>query len=270
MDALSRAKPVAELPASSCRALAGIACDLDDTVTTEGKLGAEAYGALWRAHEAGLRVVPVTGRPAGWVDHFARMWPVDGVVGENGGLYCRHVDGKMRRRYAFPEDERAGHREGLREIGREILAAVPGAAVAADQFARELDLAIDYAEDVPRLPDEDVDRIVEIFERHGCTAKVSSIHVNGWFGTYDKLGMLRTFFAEELGIDVEAEPERLLFVGDSPNDEPLFTAFPISVGVANVADFRKRLVHGPAYVASKRGGAGFAETVEVVLRMRGA
>jgi len=49
--------------------------DIDDTISTEGKITQQAYDALWRADDAGLVIVPVTGRPAGWCDHIARMWP---------------------------------------------------------------------------------------------------------------------------------------------------------------------------------------------------
>ncbi|MBN2552802.1 MAG: HAD hydrolase family protein, partial [Spirochaetales bacterium] len=68
-------KPIAELPAQLCRNLKILFCDIDDTITEDGLLTSESYGALWRLHEAGIEVVPVTGRPAGWCDHIARMWP---------------------------------------------------------------------------------------------------------------------------------------------------------------------------------------------------
>ncbi len=267
-DPLSRARPVAEIPAAACRHLRVIACDIDDTVTTDGKIPAIAFAALWRAKEAGLAVVPVTGRPAGWCDHIARMWPVDGVVGENGALYFRHAGSRIERRWILPPDARAENRRKLDRIAEEILAGVPGAAIASDQFCREFDLAIDFCEDVPPLPREAVDRIVAIFERHGCTAKVSSIHVNGWFGSYDKQGMIRAFLRDELSIDADADPATVLFAGDSPNDEPMFRRFPVSVGMANIADFRDRIVDPPAYIASKRGGEGFAETIDEILRKR--
>ena len=268
MSALDAARPIAEIPAETCRRVRAIASDIDDTISTEGRIPAAAYAALWRAKEAGLVVLPVTGRPAGWCDMIARMWPVDGVVGENGGLYYRLAGGKMKRHYVVPAGERAANRTRLEAVAADVLREVPGAAISADQFSRELDLAIDFCEDVPRLSDADVDRIVKVFERHGCTAKVSSIHVNGWFGRYDKLGMVKTFLASETGIDVEKDREAVLFAGDSPNDEPMFEYFPVSCGVANVADFRSRIRHAPAFVTTKRGGEGFAELVDTVLSRR--
>ena len=203
------------------------------------------------------------------------MWPVDGVVGENGALYFRHIagarhgdPGRLVRHYVLDAAARAANRTRLDAVARDVLAEVKGCAVASDQAYREFDLAIDFCEDVPRLPDSAVDRIVAVFERHGCTAKVSSIHVNGWFGSYDKLGMVRTFLKEELGLDADARKDAVLFTGDSPNDEPMFAHFPSSVGMANIADFAARVKNPPRYIASKRGGEGFAETIDVVLRKR--
>jgi len=264
-DPLSQAKPLSDLDP---KGIVAIASDIDDTISSEGKIPADAYAALWRAKEAGLAVIPVTGRPAGWCDLIARMWPVDGVVGENGGLYYRYAGGRMVREYVFDARTRAENRERLQTVAKEVLASVPGAAIAADQFCRELDLAIDFCEDVPRLPDSAIDAIVAVFEKHGCTAKVSSIHVNGWFGTYDKLSMIRTFLSRELGIDADRDREKILFCGDSPNDEPMFSFFPKSVGMANLADFRSRVKHAPTYLASKRAGEGFAETIAHVLARR--
>lgn len=270
MSALDAAKPLAEIPAETCRGLRAIASDIDDTISTEGKIPAVAYDALWRAKEAGLIVLPVTGRPAGWCDLIARMWPVDGVVGENGALYYRHTGGKMKRHYVFPADVRAANRKKLERVADDVLREVPGSAISADQFSREFDLAIDFCEDVPRLPDADVDRIVKVFERHGCTAKVSSIHVNGWFGSYDKLGMVKTFLQQEFAIDAEKDRRAVLFAGDSPNDEPMFGYFPVSVGVANIAEFRSRIQKPPGFLTRARGGEGFAEMISTVLSHRSA
>lgn len=149
-----------------------------------------------------------------------------------------------------------------------MLDAVPGAAVAADQTYREADLAIDFREDVAPLPDTAIRRIVELFERHGATAKVSSIHVNGWFGDYDKLSMTRRLLAEVFAIDLDREKERIVFVGDSPNDAPMFGFFPHAVGVANVLEFRDRLSACPRWVTLSPGASGFVELADVLLEAR--
>lgn len=254
-------KPLSELATGTLARVRGVLADIDDTITTDGRLTSDAYAALERLFAAGLIVVPITGRPAGWCDHIARMWPVSGVVGENGALWMRH-DSKARKlvkRFLVPEAEREANRARLASIGRKILAAVAGAALASDQLYRETDLAIDFCEDVPPLPRHDVDRIVAMMEAEGMTAKVSSIHVNGWFGTYDKLSMTRRFLDEALGVDLERERERFVFVGDSPNDAPMFAYFPLSVGVANVRRFTDRIATLPAFVTEAEDGAGFVE-----------
>ncbi len=169
------------------------------------------------------------------------------------------------RRYATDEPTRRANRARLAAIGEKILAAVPGCALASDQQYRESDLAIDFREDVPPLPREAVDRIVALMQAEGMTAKVSSIHVNGWFGGYDKLSMTRTLLAEAFGIDLDAERERFVFVGDSPNDAPMFAFFPNAVGVANVREFADRIATLPAYVTQREAGAGFAELAEFLL-----
>jgi HAD superfamily hydrolase (TIGR01484 family) len=174
----------------------------------------------------------------------------------------------MRRRFVDDSDTRALYRERLKQIGEEIVNAVPGAAIAADQRYRESDLAIDFCEDVPHLPLTAIDRIVQLMQSHGLTAKVSSIHVNGWFGSYDKLSMTRMLMRERHGIDLDGERERYVFVGDSPNDAPMFAYFPHAVGVANIRDFGGRLAAEPGYVTAAASGAGFCELADCLLDAR--
>ena len=209
----------------------------------------------------------MTGRPAGWCDHIARMWPVAAVVGENGALYMRHDDAvrKLKKRFVTGEAERRSDRLRLQAIGAKILRKIPGCALASDQHYRETDLAIDYCEDVPPLSPAEVERIVAIMRAEGMTAKVSSIHVNGWFGSYDKLAMTRILFAEEFGIDLDREERHCIFVGDSPNDAPMFGFFSHSIGVANVRAFEGRIGTPPKYVTSRESGEGFAEIVKMLL-----
>jgi HAD superfamily hydrolase (TIGR01484 family) len=263
-------QPLAAFPAEARRAVRFVLTDIDDTLTRHGRLPAVAYAALERLHEAGLRVVPITGRPAGWCDLIARQWPVDGVVGENGALCFRYDAGarRMERRYAKPAAERRADRARLDDLCARILAEVPGAAVAADQPYREADLAIDFCEDVPPLPRTAVLRIVALFEAAGATAKVSSIHVNGWFGAYDKLGMTERLFREVFGEELSAVREQVVYAGDSPNDEPMFRAFPHGVGVANVREWSALMTHTPRWVTEAPGGAGFAELTEALLGVR--
>jgi hypothetical protein len=239
--------------------LRGLLFDIDETLTTEGKLTAEAYVAMERLKRAGRLVVPITGRPAGWCDHIARMWPVDAVVGENGAFYFCFSGGRLHKRFQDTKEVRAANRSRLQAIGARILAQVPGCALSSDQPYRETDLAIDYCEDVPPLPLEAAQRIAALMRAAGLTAKVSSIHVNGWFGAYDKLAMTRLLLAERFSMDPGAVNAQLAFAGDSPNDAPMFAFFENSVGVANVARFAGSLEAEPNYVTRGRSGSGFAE-----------
>jgi hypothetical protein len=256
-------RPLAELEA---RRAAALLFDIDDTLTTRGRLTAGAYGALERLKHAGKRVVAVTGRPAGWCDHIARMWPVDAVVGENGAFYFAFAQGRLEKRFQDDALVRAAKRARLEAIAKAILAAVPGCAIASDQPYRETDLAIDYCEDVPPLPLEAAERVAALMREAGLTARVSSIHVNGWFGAYDKLAMTRRLFAERFGQDLDAANREAVFVGDSPNDAPMFGFFDKSVGVANVRRFAAQLAAAPKYVTRRTSGAGFEELVYHLLK----
>ncbi len=241
--------------------------DIDDTITDDGKLLPQAYEALWRAREAGLRVVPVTGRPAGWCDMIVRQWPVDAVIGENGALvYYSDAKGAPQA-FTHPSVASARVRAALEEVRNACLEGVPGCRVARDQFARQYDLAIDFCEDEPRLGLEEAERIRDIALRYGAQAKVSSIHVNIWFGAYDKLSMAKLFFEQVWRAQDLFQSG--IFFGDSPNDEPIFAAFPVSCGVANIRPFVPTMTHLPAYVTEQPGGRGFAEAVSALLAMRG-
>ncbi len=286
-------RPLAAMPREAARAVHTVLTDIDDTLSSEGRLTAAAYTALEQLHEAGLRVVPVTGRPAGWCDHVARFWPVDAVVGENGAFYMWHehgggreshdgtgreagreasrATGKLCARHWLDEAGRTASSAKLAAVRERVLAEVPGCAVASDQFCRLYDLAIDFCEDVPPLPPAAVDRIVALMREAGMTAKVSSIHVNGWFGEWDKLAMTRRLLAERYGLDIDdaAERERIVFAGDSPNDEPMFAFFPHAVGVANVLAARARMLALPAWVTPSKAGAGFVELARHLLAARG-
>jgi HAD superfamily hydrolase (TIGR01484 family) len=262
-------KALAEMPIEARSRIRGVLTDIDDTLTTHGRLFAASYTALERLRAAGMLVIPVTGRPAGWCDHIARMWPVDAVVGENGAFWFRHDSkrGKLVKRYAVEEKERLKRSKKLREIAQKILDEVPGCALSSDQAYREADLAIDFREDVPELGREQVMRIVEIMEGEGLTAKVSSIHVNGWFGDYDKLSTTRRMLKEDFAIDLDRDRDReaFLFVGDSPNDQPMFAYFPQSVGVANVLEMADLMTDFPAWITQAPGAAGFAELAEALI-----
>ncbi len=252
----------------------GVCLDIDETLSTRGKLTAEAYSALWSLKNAGFAVVPITGRPAGWCDHIARFWPVDAVVGENGA-FTYFMQGGVRRKLVtlFPAARNtdlgcAELQENLKSLADRIRASFPEARWASDQAYREWDLAIDIREDVPAWEDSRVDALLKLCRDSGAHAKLSSIHVNTWFGDYDKLSgfdaWLKAGCPGVSGADAALplqNRDAWIFIGDSPNDEPLFEGFRHSVGVANLKPYLQqgKVKNPPAWITSRESGAGFAE-----------
>jgi hypothetical protein len=239
-----------------------ILCDIDDTITTDGKLSPLAYESLWKLKEAGYHVIPVTGRPAGWCDLIIRQWPVNAIIGENGA-FVNYFEGNQLKTYTHPSVAAIEIKEKLNEIKSEVLKKIPDARVSKDQFARLYDLAIDFNEDPPYLGFEVAEEIKDICVKMGAEAKVSSIHVNTWFGKYDKLSMVRIYFKEIL--KENNIKGKVIYFGDSPNDEPMFEFFPLSCGVANIIEFENTMVHLPTYITNQKSGLGFTEAIDHII-----
>lgn len=248
----------------------GVCLDIDDTLSTQGKLTSEAYSALWKLKEAGFFVIPVTGRPAGWCDHIARFWPVDAVVGENGA-FTFYMENGIRKRIDTPSQPRVDEaKRKLDVLSEKILLQFPEAKWASDQKYREYDLAVDFCEDVPRWEPSRVQELISFAKKEGAHVKLSSIHVNLWFGDYDKRKGIEFWLSSGApGLKAPAPPfEELLFIGDSPNDEPLFECFPNSVGVANLKSFLDQIEHPPKWMTSKESGSGFVQMAERLIASR--
>jgi len=245
-----------------------ILTDIDDTLTTDGRLKSNAYSALENLSNSGFIVIPVTGRCAGWCDHIARMWPVNGVVGENGAFFFSydHQSKKMQQTYCQTPKERKENHLALHEIQKTLLNNVSGSALASDQDYRHTDLAIDFAEDVATLSSNKIKEIVTIAENAGAIAKVSSIHVNCWIGSHNKLSTSLTTLEQVFGVSNSNIQNEVLFIGDSPNDSMMFDYFNKSVGVANVMDFIKELDKPPKYITLNHSGEGFVELADSLLR----
>ena len=261
---------IKNIDAAFCKRLSIFFADIDDTITTHGKLPATTFDAMWELKENGIKFVPVTGRPAGWCDMIARMWPVAGVVGENGAFYYSYDEAnrKFIRRYVDSDEKRAESRKRLQHLRQRVLKEVPGCGIASDQEFRTADLAIDFCEDVKRLPQDQIDRICKIAAEEGTTAKVSSIHVNCWYGDYDKVSCFNTFINDFTGKTLEDLQEEIIFAGDSPNDEPMFKALHHSIAVANIKNFLDKITYKPRYITQKESGEGFYEAVQLILKKR--
>jgi HAD superfamily hydrolase (TIGR01484 family) len=245
--------------------------DIDDTLSSSGKLTAEAYSALWDLKRAGFFVVPITGRPAGWCDLIARFWPVDAVVGENGAFtFFSH--GNILKRMNTPTGANDQELKGkLKLLGEKIRHRFPHAKWASDQNYREYDLAIDICEDVPPWKSEDVNDLLSLCKDEGAHAKLSSIHVNTWYGNYDKKSGFENWLKHATDLKLSSPPppkNQWLYIGDSPNDEPMFAHFPYSVGVANLKKYLDRLKHSPVWMTSEESGKGFVEMAVQLIESR--
>jgi len=241
--------------------------DVDGTLTTAGKVASSTLQAIEALGALGVPVVLVSGRSSGWGECWARQWPVAGVVVENGGLYFAWRRGRLVKVYAQGPAVRRRNRPILERRVDEALARVPGARRSMDALATEVDLAVDYAEDA-RLGPEAAAALEAFFAARGVSAVRSSVHVNCWLGRFDKRSTVERFLSREWGQRLRPVDPRYVYVGDSLNDAPMFEAFSLSIGVANVMDVADALTSRPAFVTRAREGRGFVEVVAAITRAR--
>ena len=271
-------------PLEDRRAITGVLTDIDDTLTTAGAITPDALEALAKLKATGLPVIAVTGRSVGWTRPFALTWPLDAIVAENGAvaLFCKtdleqaslanknslqpneYMGKQLSKKYQQDESVRRENFALMRRVTARVLREVAGAQLAQDSAGRETDIAIDHSEFTSLLPKQIAD-VLRIMRSEGMTASVSSIHINGWFGTHNKLQGAGWAVRELLGRDLDAEIQQWVFIGDSTNDEMMFEAFPNSVGVANVRRFEAQLASLPRYVTCGERGAGFSEVARAIL-----
>ena len=260
--------PLSDWPLAARRDLIGVFTDIDDTLTTEGAISADALQAIADLKAAGLPVVAITGRPVGWSVPFATDWPVDAIVAENGAVALVHEGtGGLARLYQQDAATRARNFARMQAVLARVEAEIPGARRATDSAGRECDIAIDHSEFV-RLDDAQIAAVVALLRSQGMHATVSSIHVNGWYGEHNKLAGARWIVRALWGRSLDDEMQRWAYVGDSTNDALMFEHFDHSIGVANVRRFESALSHLPRYVAPSERGAGFAEAAAAILAAR--
>lgn len=268
MPTLPTPSPLALWPTPERGRIRGVLTDIDDTLTTDGAITPEALDALHRLRAAGLPVLAITGRPAGWSEPFALAWPVDAIVAENGAVALwRGSEGQLCRDYLQDAPTRAANFVHLQATAQRVLRELPQTRLATDSPGRETDIAIDHSE-FAHLNEQEIEQVVALMRRDGLNATVSSIHINGWIGDHDKLAGARWIVRTRLGRELDAELDRWVYVGDSTNDARMFGHFPHSVGVANVARFWAALSHHPRFVTQGERGAGFAEVVDALLSAR--
>ncbi|MCZ7687180.1 MAG: HAD-IIB family hydrolase [Sandaracinaceae bacterium] len=259
-------RPLRELDPASIRDLAGVVFDVDDTLTTHGRLHPEAFEALWALHRAGIALAAVTGRPLGWADVMAMTWPIDVAVGENGAGWCMRRGGALAHGWFDDQGTRARHAAVLARVEAAVREAMPEVRVASDQPGRRCDLAFDVGE-AERLGAAEIARLVSIIDESGARALVSSVHAHVIAGSWDKARGAARAVEDALGAPLERG--RWIFVGDSGNDAEAFAWFERTVGVANVREHLSRLPVPPRFVTEQERGAGFAELAAHVLSARG-
>ena len=268
-------RPLLDWPEADRRQIIGVFTDIDDTLTTEGAVPAATVAALGALKAAGLHVIPITGRPVGWSEPFARAWPVDAIVAENGAVALTFqrkissvgntgIDSSLSKIYQQDAVTRTSHYARMQAVAARVVREVPGATVSQDSVSRETDIAIDHSE-FTHLPPDQIAQVVQIMQSEGMNATVSSIHINGWYGDHNKLAGARWIVRELFGRDLAAEMDRWAYVGDSTNDQLMFEAFTHSVGVANIRRFESQLTHLPRYITPSERGAGFEEFARVLI-----
>ena len=264
---LPKARPLADWPAADRAAVHGVMTDIDDTLTREGAIEPAALQALHDLADAGVPVVAITGRPAGWSEAFAMDWPVRAIVAENGAVALMRQAGSLNIEFAQDEPTRARNAEQLRRVAARIVSEVPGATLAQDSDGRLTDIAVDHSE-FTYLPEPAIARAVALMREAGMTATVSSIHINGWFGTHNKFSGALWMVQRLFNTNLLTELDRWAYVGDSTNDQDMFGRFPHSVGVANLLRFERELHTWPRYLTQAERGQGFAEVARAVLAAR--
>ncbi|GLK69271.1 HAD-IIB family hydrolase [Hansschlegelia plantiphila] len=258
-------KPLNQAAISGFRDVRFVLTDMDETLTFRGRLAANTYAALEALQTAGVKVIPVTAAPAGWCDQMARMWPVDGVIGENGGLFFRRApDGHgVQRHFWHEHDERTAMSSCLLHIGDRVRNEVPSAIFADDQPFRLTSIAF-------AKPDEASDciAIVDALRKAGADVTVNNLWVLGWLGGYDKLSMTRRVLRDHYDVDVDCDRGVVLYSGDSTNDAPMFSFFEHTVGVSTIKEYLDQIPLPPRWITRGPGGAGFVEVAKAVISAR--
>jgi HAD superfamily hydrolase (TIGR01484 family) len=265
-----RPLPWARVPAAALAAVHGVMTDIDDTLTRDGAIEPQALAALHTLQAAGVPVVAITGRPLGWSEPFAAAWPVAAIVAENGAVaLLRDAGGTVRTEFVQDLATRAANAVRLRDVAARITAEVPGAMLARDSAGRVTDIAIDHSE-FTTLPPAGIEQVCQLMGAAGMNATVSSIHINGWYGSHDKLSAAAWMSERLFGRAFDdTEAARWVYVGDSTNDQAMFGCFPLSVGVANLMRFERELRVWPAYITLGERGDGFAEVARAVVAAAG-
>ena len=236
-----------------------VATDMDGTLTQAGKFTPQLLQAFEALQQEGIQVLIVTGRSAGWVSGIVNYLNVAGAIAENGGIYYPSA-GESAGHHLGDVGPIEEHRQQLQLAFEHLASHFPGLVPASDNAFR----LTDWTFANPGFSQADLGGMQGLCEELGWGFTYSAIQCHIKPVRQDK-GRAVLQIAEQLVDGIQ--PELIVTVGDSPNDEGLFRAgdFPHSVGVANIADYADRLQHSPAYLTAAPEGDGFCEFVEWLL-----
>ena len=234
-----------------------IATDMDGTLTQAEKFDSKLFEMLTKLSTAGIDVLITTGRSAGWVQAVATYLPVVGAIAENGGLIYWNHDPQPK---LISLGNIEQHRQQLHRVFQLLKTKFPHLRESSDNRFRITDWTFDV-ENLSPTELEQIDRVCQN-EGYGFTYSTIQCHIKPTY--QDKAHGLQKIIPQYFP---NLKPEQILTVGDSPNDESMFNQqeFPLSVGVANVKNYRDRLKYLPAYITSKSEGEGFCELAELII-----
>ena len=247
----SNGSPMVGLSALKDLNISLIISDVDDTITSNGKLKPNALEAMYKASEKGYRIILLSGGSAGWCEVYLRQWPIFMVIAESGAVMIyKDENGQIcyQQNPIITKENLDSRDKLLRMIGEERLSS--------DQYARLYDIAVD----LKKVSDKELSDIEQMASLMGANYAKSSIHLNIWFGSYSKSKGIITFM-DLCGIDKETLKKESMYLGDALNAEEMFNLIPLSVGMKSVLDNKDKFTHMPKYIASNYGGLGFAEAL---------
>ena len=252
-------KPLSKLHQKKIEKVKVLMFDLDGTFVGNNILKSSTYRSLEKLRLHGIKAVVVTGRPAGWCDLIAKWWPVDSVIGENGALSFGMLNGKMQREIFDTAISLEESNKLLDSLFKDIKSNYEGVHLTTDQPFRQWDMALDISEEYS-MDMEEVKKIYDFCISKGANAAISNIHLNIWYGKYNKCAMALRIL-ENWNMNIE----ECIYIGDSPNDAPMFKVFPLSVGVSSVKEYTDFMSDFPSYITNNDANQGFEELVNLIL-----
>jgi hypothetical protein len=262
-------RPFSQLSRTALADAPALLSDVDGTLTTGGILRGSTVAAIEKLAATGLPVFLVTGRPAAYAQALARYLPIRGAIAENGGLwYLRDpATGMLSRHLPCSEQQFQTERRQLEAIVARVLQKFPLARLSSDSRYTEADLAIDHSEEA-HLPRDQIDALELALKAEGLQAVRSSVHINVWAGAFDKAHTSLRVLHEVLGLESNQAMARCLYLGDAPNDAPMFAEFARSVGVANIKDHLEHVPSLPGFITRAREGTGACEVLKATAAAR--